>query len=85
MITYKLKRVQLFTIRELKNLVEQINSLNISGLIEISDNNSKVNLKSMIGVLLINASDNLVLHIETDNIKEQEDIVRIIKNYFIVE
>jgi len=81
---YKIKRVNIFTIRELINLVDEINLLNIQSLIELSCKEKKINLKSNIGVLFINMCDNLVLHIESDNIQEQTKILDVIKKYFIV-
>ena len=81
---YKIKRVNIFRIRELINLVDEINLLNIQSLIELSCEEKKINLKSSVGVLFINMCDSLVLHIESDNIQEQTKILDVIKKYFIV-
>ncbi|GEM_PF-6830930 len=81
---YKIKRVSIFKVRELINLVDEINLLNIQSLIELSCEERKINLKSSVGVLFINMCDNLVLHIESDNIQEQTKILDVIKKYFIV-
>jgi len=81
---YKIKRVNIFRIRELINLVDEINLLNIQSLIELSCEEKKINLKSSVGILFINMCDNLVLHIESDNIQEQTKILDVIKKYFIV-